>query len=56
MWVNVFSLVTKGIWCLFIIFRHLLNLHAYGVSLGNPSLYLYALYSVLHRTLSLSRK
>ena len=37
-----------------IIFRHLLNIHAYGVSLGSPSLCLYALYSVLHRTLFLS--
>ena len=38
----------------FIIFRHLLNTHAYGVSVVNPSLCLYALYSVLHRTLFLS--
>ena len=38
----------------FVIFRHLLNIHAYGVSLGNPSLCPYALYSVLHRTLFLS--
>ena len=30
------------------------NIHDYGVSLGNPSLCLYALYSVLHRTPSLS--
>ena len=30
------------------------NIHDYGVSLGNPSICLYALYSVLHRTLSLS--
>ena len=37
-----------------ITFRHLLNIHAYGVSLGNPSLCLYAFYSVLHKTLSLS--
>ena len=38
----------------FVIFRHLLNIHAYGVSLVNPSLCLYAKYSVLHRTLFLS--
>ena len=38
----------------FIIFRHLLNIHAYDVSLDNPSLCLYALYSVLHRTFFLS--
>ena len=38
----------------FIIFRHVLNIHTYGVSLGNLSLCLYALYSVLHRTLFLS--
>ena len=38
----------------FIIFRHLLNIHAYGMSLVNPSLCLYAIYSVLHRTLFLS--
>ena len=38
----------------FIIFRHLLNTHAYGVSLVNPSLCLNALYLVLHRTLFLS--
>ena len=30
------------------------NVHAYGVSLDNPSLCLYALYSVLHRTFFLS--
>ena len=53
---NVFSLGTKGIWCLFYYLSSLLesNIHDYGVSLGNPSLCLYALYSVLHRTLSLS--
>ena len=37
-----------------VIFHHLLNIHAYGVSLVNPSLCLYAIYSVLHRTLFLS--
>ena len=36
------------------IFRHLSNTHAQGMSLVNPSLCLYAIYSVLHRMLFLS--
>ena len=38
----------------FVIFRHLLNIHAYGVSLVNPSLCLYAIYCT-ERSFSLSQ-
>ena len=34
--------LVRNVFGVFFIFRHLLNIHAYGVSLGNPSLCLYA--------------